>query len=123
MVKSINAISKQPRKQRKFLYTAPFHIRQSFVGAHLSKELRDEYGKRSIPVVKGDKVLVVRGDDNGKEGKVLNVDLKKVRIFIDGVSLVKSDGTEVPRAIHPSNVIITKLNLEDEERKKLLERR
>jgi len=67
--------------------------------------------------------ITVKREKYGKEGKVLNVDLKKVRIFIDGVSLVKSDGTEVPRAIHPSNVIITKLNLEDEERKKLLERR
>jgi len=93
------------------------------VSAHLSDELKDEYGKRCIPVVKGDKVLVVRGDDKGKEGKVLNVDLKKVKILVDGVSLAKADGTEVPRAIHPSNVIITKLNLKDEKRMKLLERR
>lgn len=118
----MNITSKQPKKQRNFLYTAPLHIRQHFVGAHLSKELKEKYGKRRIPVVKGDKVLVVRGDDTGKEGKVLSVDLKKVRIWIEGVSLAKSDGTEVPRAIHPSNVVITKLNVEDEERKKLLER-
>ncbi|RZN65517.1 MAG: 50S ribosomal protein L24 [Candidatus Methanoliparum thermophilum] len=123
MVKNTNARSKQPRKQRKFLYTAPLHIRQKFVGAHLSKELREKYGKRCISLVKGDKVLLVRGDDKGKEGKVLKVDLKRVKIWIEGISLAKADGTEVPRAIHPSNVIITRLNLEDEERRKILERR
>ena len=31
--------SKQPRKQRKFLYNAPLHVRRKIMSAHLSKEL------------------------------------------------------------------------------------
>jgi large subunit ribosomal protein L24 len=39
------------------------------------------------------------------------------------VSNYRADGTEVPRTIHPSNVMIVKLNLEDEEREKIFARR
>jgi len=37
-------------------------------------------------------------------------------ITVDGVSVTKSDGTEVPRPVQPSNVMITKLELKDEKR-------
>jgi large subunit ribosomal protein L24 len=115
--------SKQPRKQRKFRYKAPLHRRQKFMHSPLSKELRAELKKRSAQVRKGDTVKVMRGDNAGTEGLVEEVDLKKCTIKVAGISNIRADGTEVPRSLHPSNVKIVKLNLEDAEREKIFERR
>jgi len=115
--------SKQPRKQRKFLYNAPLHLRHKIMSATLSKELRQKYGVRNLPVRTGDKVRIMRGDYKGVEGKVVEVDLKRYRIYVEGVTLKKINGTEVFYPIHPSNVMIVELNLDDERRKKIIERR
>ena len=105
--------SKQPRKQRKSRYNAPLHKRQKFMRSLLSKDLRKKYEKRNARVIKGDTVKVMRGFFFDIEGKVQSVSLKNERITIEGVSISKADGSEVARPIHPSNVMITKLNLKD----------
>ncbi|MCE4612783.1 MAG: 50S ribosomal protein L24 [Desulfurococcales archaeon] len=117
------ALSRQPRKQRKAYYNAPLHVRQKLVSAPLSRELREKYGVKTLPVRKGDKVRVLRGDFKGHEGRVVRVDLKRVRVYIDGVTIKKADGTPVFRPIHPSNLLIVELDLKDEWRRKLVERR
>jgi large subunit ribosomal protein L24 len=109
-------VSTQPRKQRKSRYQAPLHKRHKLLGAMLSPQLVEKHGIKSIPVRTGDTVKVLRGDHKGKEGKVANVNLTKMTITIDGVSVNKSDGTEVPRPVQPSNVMITKLEIKDEKR-------
>ncbi|MBP1911882.1 50S ribosomal protein L24 [Thermococcus stetteri] len=114
---------KQPRKQRKFLYNAPLHLRGKIMSAPLSKELREKYGVRNLPIRAGDKVKVMRGDFKGVEGKVVEVDLKRYRIHVEGVTHKKTDGTEVFYPLHPSNVMIVELNLDDERREKIIERR
>lgn len=114
--------SKQPRKQRRERMKAPLHRRQKFLRAPLSESLREKYSKRNARVVKGDVVRVMRGDHAGIEGKVQTVDLREGIITIDGITLEKADGSEVARSIHPSNVVITKLNLKDERREDILER-
>jgi large subunit ribosomal protein L24 len=114
--------SKQPRKQRKARFTAPLHIKQKFMHSPLSPELRKEYQKRSAQVKTGDTVRVMRGDQAGIEGVVEAVDLKRSTIKIAGVSLFKADSTEVPRPVHPSNVMIIKIDLEDGEREKIFTR-
>jgi len=106
-------VSKQPRKQRKARYAAPLHIRQKFMGARLSEALTKEYGTRSAAVITGDTVKVMRGDFKGTEGKVQSVSLMDGTIAVDGVISTKVDGTEVPRLINPSNVMITKLEMKD----------
>lgn len=121
-MKKISGRSEQPRKQRKARYNAPLHIRHQFMSAPLSEELRDKFGKRSFPLRKGDTVKVMRGDDKGKEGKVRSVDLKNEKITVEGVVVARSDLSEVPRAIHPSNVMITKLELKDKLRESALRR-
>lgn len=66
----------------------------------------------------------MRGDFKGKEGKVMEVDLKNYRIHVEGgVTQKKVDGTEVFYPLHPSNVMITELNLDDEKREKIINRR
>ena len=114
--------SKQPRKQRKYRYNAPFHIRQKLVSVHLDKNLRKSYGKRSLPIRKGDEVMVLRGEFKKKKGNVIRVDLKKLRIYIDNVKRKKVSGQEFEIPIDPSNIMIIRLNLDDKMRKKALQR-
>ncbi len=114
--------SKQPRKQRKFLFNAPLHLRRKMLSAHLSDELATKYGRRSFPVAKGDTVKVVRGDFKGHTGKIAEIDLKRGTVKVEGVLITKADGKRVMRPIHPNNLIITKLNLTDPVRRRKLER-
>lgn len=112
--------SVQPRKQRKYVYNAPTHIKSNLLSASLAKELRTKYGTRNIRIRKGDKVKILRGNFKGKEGKVDEVDTNKARIYIEKIERTKKDGskTRVPTKI--SNVQITDLNLEDKKRKEKL---
>jgi large subunit ribosomal protein L24 len=113
----------QPRKQRKKMYQAPQHIRYKRFSAPLSSTLKFSHNTNSIPVRTGDTVRIMRGDYKGFEGKVSRVDRKKYRIFVEGVSREKVDGSTVLVPIHPSKVMITQLNLDDRWRKEMLKRK
>jgi large subunit ribosomal protein L24 len=115
--------SKKPSKQRKFYYNAPLHLRHKFFNAPLSDELRKKYGVKRLPVRKGDTVKIVRGKFRGHEGTVAKVDLKKVRIYVDGATIENARGEPVFYPIHPSKVIITKLGNVDKVREKIINRR
>jgi large subunit ribosomal protein L24 len=77
-----------------------------------------ENSKRmKVHVSKGDTVRVMRGEDKGKEGKVIRVFLKTGRVLIEGVNLVKmhrkartaeeqSGIREAPAPVHSSNVML-----------------
>ena len=73
--------------------------------------------RMQLHVSKGDTVRVMRGEDKGKEGKVLRVYLKTGRVLIEGVNLVKmhrkartaeeqSGIREAPAPVHSSNVML-----------------
>jgi large subunit ribosomal protein L24 len=115
--------SKQPRKQRKYTANAPLHTKHNFLSAPLSKELRKKHGKRSIPIRKGDEVLVMRGSFKKKKAKVVTVEPKKTRISLENLQRSKKDGTKVSVFFHPSSVQIQTLNLEDKARIKSLNRK
>lgn len=115
--------SRNPKKQRKYRVSAPLHIKQKLIHAHLSKGLREKYGKRSIGLRKGDKVKVIMGKFRKHEGKVDSIDLKKTRVFVNGIEITKRDGTKKLLALHPSNLMVTELNTEDKLRQKILERK
>ena len=115
--------SKKPSKQRKFLHTAPLHVRRKLLSAHLSKELRQQFKRRALPLRKGDEVEVMRGGYAGKTGKVSKVDLKYYKVYIEGITRRRTVGTEVQVPIHPSNLKITNLSLDDEFRRKILQRK
>lgn len=110
----------QPRKQRRERIKAPLHKRQKFMGAALDDGLRKKYSKRTARVVEGDMVKMMRGEHAGTKGKVQTVDLRRGKVTIDGVTVKKADGSKVARPIHPSNIQITKLNLKDKRREKIL---
>ena len=115
--------SKKPGKQRLAQINAPYHVSRKFMTAKLVRELREKLGIKRLPVRKGDVVRVVRGEWTGHEGKVVAVDYKKIALHIDGVTIKKADGTPVYYPIHPSNVMIVKLDLSDKFRRKIIERR
>ncbi len=115
--------SKQVRKQRKYRYNAPLHIKQKFVNAHLTKELRKKYKKRSIGLKKGDKVKVLRGQFKKHTGSIERIDLKKTKVYVSGIDITKKDGSKTTYPIDPSNLIITELNLDDEMRQKIIGRK
>jgi large subunit ribosomal protein L24 len=73
--------------------------------------------RQHVHVSKGDTVRVMRGEDKGKEGKVLRVYLKTGRVLIEGINLVKmhrkartadeeSGIREAPASVHASNVML-----------------
>ena len=114
--------SKQPRRQRKYLFNAPINIRRKLISAHLSKDLIKKYNKRNIPLRKGDEIKIVRGQFKGKKGKIESIDFKKLKVFIENIQFTKNDGTKAFYPLHPSNLIITNLNLTDKKRRQISER-
>ena len=112
----------QPRKQRKNFYTAPLHKKHKWLSSHLTESLLLKYDTRSVPIVKGDTVKVLRGSFRGHEDKIVGVNIHQQSVNIEGLTLVKADGTKIPKPINPSNLLITKLNLTDSWRRKKLER-
>ncbi|MEM4637594.1 MAG: 50S ribosomal protein L24 [Candidatus Woesearchaeota archaeon] len=101
--------SKKPNKQRKFRFNAPLHIKGKFLNAHLSKELRKKYNKRSLRIRVGDKVRILRGQFKKQEGKVEEVDVKKSIIYVSKIEHIKRDGTKARYPIQPSNVMLIEL--------------
>ena len=114
--------SSQPRKQRKYLYNAPLHKKHKFLSAHLSKDLRKKYGKRNLPLRKGDEVLVMRGSFKKKKAKIISVNTKRSNVTLEGLQRSKKDGTKINVVFHPSNLQIQSLNLDDKKRTSSLER-
>uniref|UniRef100_A0A3B3WIB6 KOW domain-containing protein n=1 Tax=Poecilia mexicana TaxID=48701 RepID=A0A3B3WIB6_9TELE len=116
-------VTSSRRKNRKRHFNAPSHIRRKIMSSPLSKELRQKYNVRSMPIRKDDEVQVVRGHYKGQQiGKVVQVYRKKYVIYIERVQREKANGTTVHVGIHPSKVVITRLKL-DKDRKKILERK
>ena len=113
----------KPGKQRKRLYQAPLNKRYRRFSAPLSSKLKESHSTNSVPLRNGDTVMIMRGDRKGSEGKITQIDRKKYRIFVEGATREKVDGTKTLVPIHPSKVMITRLNLDDKWRKKILERK
>ena len=112
----------KPRKQRKMLYNAPLHKKRKWAASHLEEKLLLKYDRRSIPVIKGDTVKVMRGSFKGHEDKVTQVQVKKGYAEVEGLTMIKADGKKIAKPVHPSNLLITKLNLTDKWRRNKLER-
>ncbi|MBU0757250.1 MAG: 50S ribosomal protein L24 [Nanoarchaeota archaeon] len=113
----------QPRKQKKYRENAPNHIKAKMMSCHLSKELKEKHGKRSFRLSKGDKVKVMRGQFKGKSGKVDKIDVKNENVFITQIEVQKKDGSKSFYPIHPSNLTILELKLDDKKRKEALKRK
>ena len=94
------------------------HKRDKFLGANLSVNLREQHSKRSMRVIKGDTVRILRGEYVGIEGKVEKVNTVRSTLSIEGVQREKIRGGNVKVQVHASNVQIISLNTDDDYRLK-----
>jgi large subunit ribosomal protein L24 len=106
----------QPRKVRKDYYTQPKQEIRKNISSHLSNELYSKYGTRSLSVIKGDTVKVQRGKFKGFEGKISKVNVKDRKLAVEGITISKSDKKQVLYYLDASNLLITKLSLDDKKR-------
>ncbi|MHA2379729.1 MAG: 50S ribosomal protein L24 [Candidatus Thorarchaeota archaeon] len=114
--------SKSPRKQRRRIYKSPLHSRKNMLKCRLDEFLQEEYGMRSMVIKKGDLVRVMRGQFRDTEGKVTVVDYRAIRVHLENATVTRADGKEANIPVHPSNLMLVKLELDDD-RKKLLEKK
>lgn len=108
--------STDPQKQRKYRQNAPQHVKDNFISANLSQNLRDKLGTRNLGIRNGDRVKVMRGDRKGAEGIVNKIDRENERVYIDGIEKEAVDGAKHQIPLRPSNVQIQSLNLSDSDR-------
>ena len=121
--------SKQPRKQRLAHYTAPYHRRHREMSSPIDKGLRERQLSRgfmyprAMPVKKGDRVMIVRGEGKSKSATAVSlVDRKARKVYVEGFTYFKSDGTELQRPIDASNLVIINPDWSDIRRRKILNR-
>ncbi|HJM29664.1 MAG: 60S ribosomal protein L26 [Candidatus Thalassarchaeaceae archaeon] len=137
-------VSKKAGKQRQAQTDAPVHVRRKRMRARLITDDPDLQAVRSVTVRVGDTVEVLRGDfgfpnsvktdsrgkrlgqSRGRAGvksTIASVDTKNGLVYVDGVTKTTADGKEEAVPLHPSNLIVTKLNDADPlRRKRIVER-
>jgi large subunit ribosomal protein L24 len=115
-------ISRKPRKQRYNLYNGPLHKKRKEISSHLAENLLLKYDRRSVPVVKGDTVKIMRGSFRGHEDKIAKVNVRDQTVEIEGVTITTAKGTKLAKPIHASTLLITKLNVTDKWRRQKLEK-
>jgi len=103
------------------IYYATQKTASSQISGTLSYDLRKKYGKRSIRIVEGDTVKVIRGEFSGVDGKVTKVSLADNGVNIEGVKKDKIKGDKFDVYIHTTNIVITGLNSDDKWRMNKLE--
>ena len=112
----------KPTKMRnKQMYYATMQTASSQLSGMLSKNLRKKYGKRSVRIVEGDSVKVVRGEFNGVDGKVTKVSSSNEGLTIEGVQKEKLKGEKYDVYVNTSNIEVTALNTDDKWRINKLE--
>ena len=87
-------------------------LRSKLMSSHLSKDLRAAHERRSVRVVVGDSVSVMRGTYRNATGKVDKVDPTR-GVVIGGMKEEKRAGEKFDVYINPSNLLVTSLNLDD----------
>ncbi|KAJ3405372.1 60S ribosomal protein L26 [Chytriomyces hyalinus] len=105
-----------------FKYCVSHVVKTEELSASLSKELREKYKVRSLPIRTDDEVTVVRGSNKGKTGKVVAVYRKKWVIHIEKLTKEKSNNQSVQLGVDPSKVQISTIKL-DKDRLALLKRK
>ncbi len=58
----------------------------------------------------------MKGKFRKKEGKIIEVNVKKSKVIIEGIQIKKQDGSKVNVKLHPSNLQIIELNTDDKKR-------
>ena len=115
-----NSRSTQPRKQRRANFQASSFDRHRQLSVSLSRDLRSRYHRRALPLRKGDTVRVISGSFKGREERVTKVDMESQFVTLDNVTIKKVDQKLKPLPIRSTHLILTRLNLADPWRRKIL---
>ncbi len=110
-----------PRRQRKALYTATTFERRRRMTVPLSRDLRRRFHARSLPIRKGDTVRVLSGSFVGREERVAKIDRRDYTVVLDNVTLKTGEDKLKALPIRPSHLVITRLNLSDPWRRRVLQ--
>ena len=102
------------------MYEADLFERRKRTSLPLSRELRGRYGRRSLPVRKGDTVRVLRGSYVGREERVARVDRRTYTVSLDNITTKTGEAKLKPLPIRPSALVLTRLNLADPWRRRIL---
>jgi len=100
-------VSSSRRKARSAYYNAPSGTKYRMMAATLSKELREKYGIKSLPVRRDDLITIVRGTFKDTSGKVTNVYRKRWCLYVEKATKTRKNGATVRVPINPSNCVIT----------------
>ena len=103
------------------IYQATLQTRSKQMGSALSKDLQKKYGKKSVRVIEGDSITILRGEFKGVDGKISKISTQKSSVAIDGVKKEKTKGDKFDVYIHTSNLVINSLNSDDKWRMAKLE--
>jgi len=103
------------------IYRASHVTKSKQIASPLSKELQKKYTKKSVRVVEGDSIKIVRGEFKGVDGKIAEISVLKSSLAIEGVKKEKTKGDKFDVFVHSSNVIVTGLNSDDKWRISKLE--
>ena len=111
-----------PRKMRNNqIYYASMKTASKQLSGSLSKDLRKKYGKRSVRIVEGDSVSIIRGEFAGVDGKVTKISIPERGVNVEGVKKEKLKGEKFDVYVNTTNIIITGLNSDDKWRMNRLE--
>ena len=103
------------------IYQATFTTKSKQLGSALSKDLHKKYGRRSVRVIEGDSIRIVRGEYKGVDGKISKISTQKNSVSIEGIKKEKTKGDKFDVYIHTSNLVVTSLNTGDKWRMARLE--
>jgi ribosomal protein uL24 len=109
-----------PRRQRKALYTATTFERRRRMAVPLSRDLRRRFAARSLPVRKGDTVRVLSGSFVGREERVAKIERRTYSVILDNVTVKTGEDKLKPLPIRTSHLVLTRLNLSDAWRRRVL---
>ena len=118
--RSMTTLSRLPRKQRRAIFVAHTAERRRRMAVLLSRELRARYGRRQIPIRKGDTARVIRGSYIGREERVAKVDRRRYAITLDNITVKTGEAKLKPLPIRTSHLVLTRLNLADAWRRRVL---
>lgn len=110
-----------PRRQRKALYTATTFERRLRMTVPLSRDLRRRFHARSLPVRKGDTVRVLSGSFVGREERVAKIERRTYSVILDNVTVKTGEDKLKPLPIRTSHLVLTRLNLSDAWRRRVLQ--
>jgi len=99
--------------RNRMIFQATLQTRSKQLGSALSKDLQKKYGKKSVRVIEGDNVTILRGEFKGVDGKISKISTQKTSVAIEGVKKEKTKGDKFDVYIHTSNLVIKSLNSSD----------